>query len=339
MRWVLGAVWLVMLAGFLYQRIGSARDRRRFPPPGRYVDLGKRRLHLQCAGTGPTVILDAGIAASSLSWSRVHPRVAEFAAACTYDRAGLAWSDPAPRRLSASRLAADLYELTSAAALPPPFVLVGHSFGAFVVQAFADRHPHLVAGLVLVDPVYPSEWLPISRDQRWRLSGGIFMSRVGAILALVGVVRACLTLLARGATAVPRRVSRMFGSETARVLDRLVGEVRKLPAEVWPVVQAHWSQPTAVLSMARHLAGLRASAEEIRRCAPLPPDLPLVVITAASQTADGRAAHARLASCSRAGRHAIAVTGGHWIHLDDPDLVVDAIREVVEQVRRPRTGR
>jgi pimeloyl-ACP methyl ester carboxylesterase len=155
-------------------------------------------------------------------------------------------------------------------------------------------------------------------------------------LAWVGIVRACLTLLARGSTAVPRRVSRLFGSETARVLDRLVGEVQKLPPGAWPAVQAHWSQPKAFLAMARHLAGLRASAEEIQRCAPLPRDLPLVVITAATQGPTGRAEHARLAACSRAGRHVIATTGGHWIHLDVPNLVVEAIRGLVEQVRQRR---
>jgi pimeloyl-ACP methyl ester carboxylesterase len=312
------------------------------------VDIGNgRRLHIHCMGAGqadvkpatvaradvePAVILDAGIAASSLSWSRVQPAVAAFARACSYDRPGLAWSDTVPGPLTAADLAAHLHSLVAAAGIPPPFVLVGHSFGTFVVRAFAHAYPAGVAGLVLVDPIYPSAWIDMTPAERRRLRGGVFLSRVGAALAAVGFVRLCLTLLVAGSTAVPSRVSRFFGSEAAATLRRLVGEVQKLPPEVWPAVAAHWSQAKCFLSMARHLSGLPGSAREIAATDSLG-RIPLVVITAASQPPAVREEHARIARLSSRGRHVVAGVGGHWIHLDQPEIVVRAIRDVIDLSR------
>ena len=299
-------------------------------PPGRLVDIGHRRLHLHSMGEGsPPVVLEAGIAASSLSWSHVQPRVATFARTYSYDRAGLAWSDPCARPVTAASCADDLHRVLSAAGVNGPCVLVGHSYGAFVLHVYASRHPERVAGLVLVDPIYPDEWLKLSRRERWRLKGGVFLSRVGALLARTGLVRACLTRLSRGSTDVPRRVSRMFGSEAAKVLSRLVGEVQKLPVETWPAVQAHWSEPKCFTSMAEHLAGLRKSAAEVAACADLPRRIPVVILSAATQSEAYRQEHARMAARSEHGRHVLASGSGHWILLDEPDLVVDAIRHVV----------
>jgi pimeloyl-ACP methyl ester carboxylesterase len=341
MAWVLAAVVILavaILTGVVYQLLETGRDLRRVPPPGRLVDVGSgRRLHLCCRGAaGPSVIFESGIAASSLSWSRVQPRVAEFTRACSYDRPGLGWSPALSRRdlgsFDAVSLADQLHALLHAAGIPPPFVVVGHSFGGFVAQAFASWHPGEVAGMVLLDPIYPAEWLALTADQRRRLAGGVFLSRVGGALARVGFVRAVLRLLTRGSTAAPQRVSRLFGSEAAGLLHRMVGEVRKLPEEVWPAVQAHWSQPKCFVSMGRHLATLTRSAVQIAECAAARQDMPLVVISADSQPPACLAEHARLAARSAKGRHVVA-TVGHWVHLDDPDLVVEAIRDVVEAVR------
>ena len=206
---------------------------------------------------------------------------------------------------------------------------MGHSYGAFVLHAYASSHAGKVAGLVLVDPIFPAEWLGMTRQQRWRLKGGVLFSRLGAALARTGGVRACLSLLARGSTGVPKRISRVFGTEAAHVLHRLVGEVQKLPPETWPAVQAHWSQAKCFSSMARHLAGLRRSAAEIEACGHLPSHIPVVILTGASQPRAYHEEHARMAGRSAQGRHIVAKASGHWIHLDEPELVVEAIRWVV----------
>src|SRR5688572_31766489 len=109
--------WTVLLAipaglaaaGLLYQGIGAARDRRRFGAPGRLASVGRHRLHYRCEGTGsPAVILEAGIAASSLTWSRVQPAIARETRVCSYDRAGLAWSEGASSRRSIDALVGEL---------------------------------------------------------------------------------------------------------------------------------------------------------------------------------------------------------------------------------------
>ena len=325
---------LIALAGILYQWAGSRRDAVRFPPPGKLIDVGRGSLHLQQQGEGtPPVIFEAGISASSLSWLRVAPLVSEFTRIYSYDRTGLAWSDRTHSPVSARSLAAELDELMHAAGVAPPFVIVAHSFGTFVARAFASEFTAKVAGLVLVDPIFPSEWLNMTPAGRRRLAGGVFLSRVGAVLASVGVVRLCLDLLARGSTGVPRRVSRLFGSEASALLTRLVWQVQKLPQEAWPAMQAHWSRPKSFLAMADHLGSLRRSAAEIAATGGLG-DVPLIVITAGSQPAAVRAEHARIAALSRGGAHIIAEQSGHWILLDDPEVVVEAVRRVVDDARR-----
>ena len=334
--WILLSIGVLAIAiALLYQRAGTRRDARTIPPPGELVDIGDgRRLHLHRAGgDGPSVIFDAGIAASSLSWSRVQPLAAAFARTYSYDRAGLAWSDAGRGPVSAGSLARDLHALLTAAKVPPPYVLVGHSFGTFVIRMFAAEFPAEVSGLVLVDPIYASEFLTMPSPGRRRIAGGVFLSHVGSGLARVGVVRACLDLLARGSTRVPRGVSRAFGSEASSTLDRLVGEVRKLPPEVWPAVRAHWSQSKGFAAMARHLRSLERSAAEIAR-SERPLEIPLVVITAGSQPEAARLEHARMAALSSAGRQVISRPAGHWVHLDEPDVVVAAIRDVVDHCRR-----
>lgn len=322
----------LLIAGILYQWIGAASDARRYPPPGRLVDVGRGRLHVHERGTGPTVVFDAGISASSLSWLMVAPRVAEFARAVTYDRSGLAWSDRTHGPVSARSLARELHVLLHATAAPRPYVLVAHSFGTFVVRAFASEFPGEVAGVVLVDPIFPAEWLNMSRAERRRMSGGIFLSRVGALLASVGFVRLVLNLLLKGSRTGPRRAARMFGSEAAALLTRLVLQVRKLPEDVWPIMRAHWSRPRSFLAMADHLGSLRRSAAEIAAARPLG-DVPLVVLTAGSQPPAVREEHARIAAQSPRGLQTVVDDAGHWILIDEPGAVVDAVRRVVEDCR------
>jgi pimeloyl-ACP methyl ester carboxylesterase len=136
--------------------IGSARSARRFPPPGQLVDVDGHRLHAVCAGHGaPTVVLESGIAASSLSWARVQPEVARFTSVCAYDRAGLGWSDASTAPRTIAHIVDELHALLTKLECAAPYVIVGHSFGVFVCLAYAARYPHQVDGLVLVDP--PSE--------------------------------------------------------------------------------------------------------------------------------------------------------------------------------------
>ena len=148
---------LLAFIGFLYQNIASAVDASRYPPPGKLIDVGGYRLHLYCTGTShsgsPTVILEAGGGGGSVGWSKIQPGVASFTRVCSYDRAGYGWSDNGPLPRTAGRIVTELHTLLTRAAVPGPYVLVGHSFGGLIVRLYAYRYPQQVAGLVLVDSI------------------------------------------------------------------------------------------------------------------------------------------------------------------------------------------
>ena len=129
----------------------------------------------------------------------MQPAVAAFTTACIYDRAGFGWSDAGPLPRTAGRIADELHALLNAADIAPPFVLVGHSFGALSVRAYAARHPGDVAGLVFVDPAHPEEWREPSPADRERLQRGVALCRRGVFAAKSGIAGA------RGAARVGRR--------------------------------------------------------------------------------------------------------------------------------------
>jgi pimeloyl-ACP methyl ester carboxylesterase len=226
----------------------------KYPPPGELVDIGGRRLHVQISGnasvSAPTVVLEAGLAATSLSWASVQPLIGAFARVASYDRAGLGWSDDAVAPATARNAADDLHLLLSRAELPAPYILVGHSLGGLIVRVFQQLHPELVAGLVLVDPVVRAQWRTPNPERKHMLWHGEMLSRRGAWLARIGVVRFALGRLMDGSTRAPGLLARAFAGRAAGVANRLVGEVRKIPRELWPLVAAHWSEERAFLTMA-----------------------------------------------------------------------------------------
>ena len=334
-------VWASVLAallalGMLYQQIGASRQRRRFAPPGSLIDVGGHRLHVTCAGRGsPVVLLESGIAASSLSWAVVQPAIATFTRVCSYDRAGLAWSDPPSCPRTFDRIVDELETVLASIAPQEPYILVGHSFGSFVASAYAMRHRTRVVGLVLVDPA--TEWLTMTPHRTRLLWGGRKLSRVGALLAHVGVVRACLALLTGGAPGAPRHFVRIFGSTAARTLERLVGEVRKLPAEIHPVVQALWCNPKCFHAMADHLLVLERHRDSVAAVAP-PREVPVVVVSSRDQPPEQLAVHRSLAERSIAGRHVVAARSAHWVQFDEPELVVAAVSDLIDSARNQRVS-
>jgi pimeloyl-ACP methyl ester carboxylesterase len=324
---VLGVVLTLLAVGVLYQRIGVRRHRRQFTPPGRLIDVGGHRLHVVCQGSGsPLVLLESGIAASSLSWAVVQPEIARFTRVCAYDRAGLAWSDPASCPRNFEQIVDELAAVLAGVAADERYVLVGHSFGSFVVRTYAARHPERVLGLVLVDP--PTEWLTMSAHRARMLWGGRRLSHIGALLAHVGVVRACLVLLSGGVPGAPRRFVKIFGPTAAKTLERLVGEVRKLPSDVHPIVQALWCEPKCFYAMADHLGVLEREGTSLGRFVP-PPGIPVTVISSRDQPPEQIAAHRMLAERSASGRHVIATRSAHWVQFDEPELIVRLVREFV----------
>ena len=127
--------------GAVYQQILLGNERRAHPMPGELVDVGGHKMHIYCAGQGsPPVILDSGQGDSYISWRKVQPEIAKFVSVCSYDRAGLGYSEPSPRPSTSRVFAEELHELLNAAGVAPPYILVGHSFGGFNVRLFASHY-------------------------------------------------------------------------------------------------------------------------------------------------------------------------------------------------------
>lgn len=324
-------------AGLLYQALGRHSDRRRFPPLGRILDIGACRLHLHEQGAAePVVVLESGIASTSLAWALVQPRIAEFARVLSYDRAGLGWSSTcrAPRTLEG--MVSELAALLRAANIPPPYVLVGHSFGGLLIRAFAFLHPDEVAGLVFVDPVCVSCWANTTPHDLRRLSYGAKFSRRGAWLARFGVVRAALAMLAAGSRSLPKLIARASAPGAAgNLMTNLVGQVRKLPPELWPMIRCHWSDPKCFQSMAAHLASLPAAARAAIAM-PVPASIPLVILSAENATPAEIAERQALVRENPMSRHLRVENTGHWIHLERPDAVIGAVRELASNFLRER---
>jgi pimeloyl-ACP methyl ester carboxylesterase len=324
--------------GICYELAAGAYDRRRYPPPGRLVDIGPCRLHLNRQGTGqPVVILEAGIAGSSLGWAAVQNRLAAFTTVCSYDRAGLGWSDACRLPRSAHQLAEELHSLLDRAGLTGPFILVGHSFGGLLIRVYSRCYPEQVAGLVLLDPVSLQTWAASPSPDRERLQVAVRFARRGAVLARFGIVRAALSALVSGARHFPQMIAKASAQRASSTIERLVGEVRKLPESVWPVIRSHWSRPGAFLSLARYLESLPANAEAALAM-PLPPNTPCVILSAATATRAELDERDSWVGQNPARRHLQVADAGHWLQLDQPDLVLSTVRELVEQLRAQQSN-
>jgi len=282
--------------------------------------------------TKPTVIFEAGIAGSCLSWALVQPLVAEFAHAVSYDRAGLGWSTGALTGRTAANMVDELAAALQAAQISPPYVLVGHSFGGLLVQTFAHTHPADTFALVLVDPVTQSGWANADAQQLRRLSSGARLARRGAWLARFGIVRAALSLLVSGGTKIPKLLARASAAQGNSVIERLIGEVRKLPPQAQPIVAAHWSRARSFTAMAAYLECLPASAR-LALTMPVPAEIPLVILSAATATPAELAERASWAAANHAARHVQIAGTGHWLQLERPELVAAAVRDLAFRVR------
>jgi pimeloyl-ACP methyl ester carboxylesterase len=327
---IVALLCLQALAQLLCVRI----DARKVPAPGAIVKTSRGSMHVLQMGSGnPPIVLEAGIAASSLNWSILQPQLAEFAATYSYDRPGFGWSAPSTRECTLQEMSDDLHAVVTALKITTPYVLVGHSFGAFVLRAYAQRFPKELAGIILVDPLTPEEWIKPDPAQRWQLRRGVWFSRAGAALGGIGVVRFCLwLLLQRGNSGVPRRVLGLFGGKASETGLRIVGELAKLPPETVRMIRERWSHGRFFLTMSRYIQMLPKNAAEASRFQ-IPAHIPVTVISGAHQLPVRLAEHQAIAAHSLHGKHLIAAKGAHWIHLDQPELIVEALRDMAEKLK------
>lgn len=284
-----------------------AKMRAVIPPPGRLVEVEGHRLHLVCVGQGsPTVVLEAGMSDAFAVWARVQPALSETTRVCSYDRAGIGYSDPGPLPRTTLTIVRELHTLLGAAGESAPYVLVGHSFGGLNVRAFAAEHPAEVAGLVLVDASH--------EDQSQRFPAEVRQQADAAL-------RQAQELAAKAAR----------GEATPPIVSYMPRSVARRPA--WYATLAEeleaWDASTAEL---------RARERSLR--------IPLVVVSAGHPASIGRSRETRretrrlwgemqeeLSRLSPAGTRIVAHRSGHYVQRQQPDVVIDAVRQVLQAAR------
>lgn len=304
----------------------------------RMVDIDHgRRLNLYCVGQGsPTVVFDAGLGGNTASWDLVQPLIAQHTRACSYDRAGLGFSDPATRPGTSANIVDDLHRLLEAAGIKPPYILVGHSYGGMNVRLYADDYTAEIAGMVLVDPSSEDEDARESQidDQAEKAKSDEFQAK-----SLEGKHQ-CV------AVAQDRRLVR--GS--AMYKQCMPEPVAHWSADMNTVMLRHSAEASnqrAVLSELENFD--TASADELRAARHSLGDMPLVVLTrwppppGSDQTQERRDAlnklwsslHDEIAAESARGVNRTVPGSGHFIEWDRPDVVVDSILEVLAEARAP----
>lgn len=297
------------LALLLIGLAGSATGVELGPAPGDRIALGSYRLHLDCRGSGsPTVVLESGLGEPALVWDEVQSRLSDRYRVCAYDRGGYGWSDAGPEPRTAAQGVAELRTLLEVGAAPAPYILVGHSYGGYLVQLFARQYPGLTAGGVLVDAAHP--------DQVDRLRA----DRPGLPTAPTGEGDlAWITFPDPPRALSPSQRHRMR------------------------LMQSGSPMREAVISELLHF---RESGQQVLSSRPFPP-VPLVVLSREGPDIGASPRERRLgetwmamqrdlAGLSPRSRHLVVSRSGHDIHLDRPGAVVRAVQHVAREHRQLR---
>jgi pimeloyl-ACP methyl ester carboxylesterase len=318
---LVGLVLLLALAGLIYQFVATRLAYQRYPAPGEMVAVAGHDMQLHCTGEGkgaPTVVMDAGLGGGVLDWQTVQPEVATFARVCSYDRSGIGWSESGPKPRTSPQIVEELHALLKDAGEDGPYVLVGHSFGGANAQLYAAEYPEEVAGMVLVDSALDTRVL--DKDLRD---------------AIAETVPSPLLIKATAPLGIPRLLAGGGASGEGGPPEELAKE------------------RSAIYNGTRHLYAVADEASSVQKsvatatdAAPSLGDKPLIVLSAGAREypgfTKGQAKRAQdqadefeagLTGLSENSELVVARNSTHYIQFDRPELVVDAIRRVVEAAR------
>lgn len=330
-RWWAGRIFAFILAFFVVLVVSTlllgAKAKAdliaQFPAPGQMVDVGGYRLHIDCQGNGsPTVVMEAGLTEPSLMWALVQPRVSTTTRVCVYDRAGLGWSDTSPKPRTAEVMVEELHTLLTSANIEGPYIMVGHSTGGMLVRLYAHSYPAEVVGMVLVDAQHEDQFARLSTsiqnelkarfaqdDQTLPLFRAVVSTGIGALVPAIGAL----------------------------------ADTPQLPSPAREAVSAlALSDPKFIEARAAEEAAIFDSLEQVRAAhitslgnIPLIvlyrgiADSPMPGMTPEENQQWWVALQTELAALSPLGKLVLAERSGHHIQLDQPDLVINAIEQVL----------
>jgi pimeloyl-ACP methyl ester carboxylesterase len=315
MGMVLALFTAAIVVGLSYEALAERKDSARCPPPGKLVDVGGYRLHLLCKGTsgGPVVVMVAGGGTPAVVSYPMQDRIAESARVCSYDRAGLGWSDAAPKPLSFDDQVADLESMLRQADIPPPYVFAPESFGSLVVLAFANKHPEQVAGIAFLDGVEPQLWFRGMVNE----SGALARLKGTLVQAAwrVGIVRVIFPALVPEwfdalASPTKEQMTALYSRPNPGYAEALRAyETTPVSERPYLAPGALGNRPVIALRHGKRSHGLSAEFE-----------------------AGWPSSQDRLAQLSQAGVVVVAAEADHQITQEDPELAARTVLKVVEQV-------
>jgi pimeloyl-ACP methyl ester carboxylesterase len=287
-------------------------------PPGKLVDVGGHRLHVNCIGRGsPTVVLESGAGDFSFDWSLVQRPLAPVTRVCAYDRAGYAWSDPGPFPRTLRQIAFELHEALHNGDVQGPYVLVGHSLGGLIVRAYTTTYPEDVVGMVLVESSH--------EDNEIMMNGKVSLLRDFSRSRPIPAVQ-------HRVTSLPEKKA----SEAAAAI-KIEAPYDALPIDIQNIRRWAMKQPNYAAARSSEFDYLpeelvQMAAERVRVPVPLG-HIPLVVVSRQDAPEPLNRLHGDLARLSINGRRVIAHTTDHHVQIEDPQTVISSVRDVVEIAR------
>ena len=326
--WILAAlIVLLVIIGVIWQTVTANAEASRNRAPGKLVEVsgigsGKdaakpHKMHLYCTGQGsPTVILEAGVPEWSLHWRPVQEGVARYTRVCSYDRAGYGWSEPGPKPRSAEQIVGELHALLAGAGEKGPFVLAAHSFWGPAALLYQHDYPAEVAGIVLVESWSPRMFSPTPTAIQQSLSVTDGLGK----MAPYGLVR-------------------MLDNMNLLPLDAIL-RTDLLPADLRPALKSAALGADLWNTMGNEYRAMATDAEQFKALGQLGA-LPLVVIRAGKHEPGfyvlepaWEQAQQELAGLSTDSQIIVAADSGHNVQLQQPDLVVKAIQDIVDKVKK-----
>lgn len=319
-RILAGSFILTLVLGAFTWAAGSIAKSnlsQKYPAPGKLVDVGGYQMHINCIGEGtPTVVMEAGLNDFSLQWSRVHADISQFTRVCIYDRAGFGWSEASPHPRTVQTMVNELHTLLVNAGVQSPYVMVGHSFGGIVVREFTHRYPDEVTGMVLVDSAHEHHFV--------RMPAFATLTEAMANQFSLFSTLNSFGLMALSPEQIP---ARGLEGEALNQYRALLATTDYFHA--------------AVIESQTFLAGF--GNESSSKIAGLG-DLPLIVITRgqpeplpilseqenAEYEKTWQKLQTELLGLSSNSKQVIATQSGHYIQLDEPNLVIDAVLDLMQ---------
>lgn len=327
LKYICVTLFVLAGSGATYQYVGTQLDEQKYLPIGKMVDIGGYKLHAVDQGVGgPTVVIDSGVGCNCLDWSLVQPEIAKFTRVITYDRAGYAWSDESPLHRTNQNIIEELRMMLRAIGAPGPYILVGHSFGGSNMQLYAMKYPEEVVGIVLIDSVHEDQLqvLNIPPIELFQLLMGASSLGLCRLLSHVPLVRSSM--------------------------DK---HIEKYPLELQEIYHAQSLKTKFASALKGEALFAQDNCNRLKEYSGSFDDKPLYVISAGKPLINyerGQAVYTReqidainaqwpllqadLVRKSSQGRHIIAENSGHMIIADQPEIIIEVVRQMIDELNK-----